>query len=99
MRTHKPIGNWPYVSRRVFLRRAAAALIATLIAVPFVTLGFAFWAASPPPAGNGGALTDHLGEAFRAALIAAAAFWAVAGALFGIVRWIVTGQSPDFPYR
>ena len=95
MRTHKPIGRWPHVSKRVFLRRVRIALLATLVAVPIVAAAFAFWAASAPPLGNGGTVFGHWREGFETALIAAAIFWVLAGTLFCIIRWIKTGEAPS----
>jgi multisubunit Na+/H+ antiporter MnhC subunit len=95
LRTHKPIGKWPHASRAVVFRRLRVGLIVTLAAIPLLALGFAFWAASPPPAGNGGMLLDHAGEALLVALLAAAIVWSVALTAFGVLRWIKTGEAPS----
>jgi hypothetical protein len=95
LRTHKPIGKWPRASRAVVLRRLRIGLIVTLAAIPLLALGFAFWAASPPPNGNGGTLFDHAGEALVVAVLTAVITWAVALTAFGILRWIMTGEAPS----
>lgn len=95
MRTHRPLGRWPHVSKRLFLRRLRIGVLATLVAVPVVAAAFAFWAAGDPPTGNGGSPFDHWREGLEAALIATAIFWALAATAFGIIRWIRTGEAPS----
>ena len=95
LRTHKPIGKWPHASRAVVLRRLRVGMIITLAAIPLLALGFAFWAASQPPAGTGGTLRDHAGEALLVAVLVAAIAWAIALTAFGILRWIMTGEAPS----
>jgi uncharacterized membrane protein len=95
LRTHKLIGKWPRASRVVVLRRLRIGLILTLAAIPLVALGFANWAASEPPAGSGGTLIDHAGDALLAAVLAALIVWTVVLTLLGILRWIMTGEAPN----
>lgn len=94
MRTHRPIGKWPRVPLRTFQRRVGRAFILTVLAIPVLAIGFGFWAASDPPLGNGGTPFDHWPETLEAAALVALAAWAVFIILFGIARWIMTGEAP-----
>ena len=87
MQTHRPLGRWPYATRAQFRKRAWIALIASLAWLALGTIAFGYW-----QLGEEGAIA--WGEAALAALLAALAFWVVAGILFGILRWIVTGYGP-----
>jgi hypothetical protein len=95
LRTHRPIGKWPHTPKAVVRRRLGLALELTMVAIPLVAVGFAYWASSPPPWGNGGTMAEHALEALKTAAILAACAWAVSLTLFGIVRWIMTGEAPS----
>jgi hypothetical protein len=94
MRTHRPIGKWPHVPLRTFQRRFWRALIVTLVLIPILAFGFSFIAASDPPLGNGGMPLDHWREALEAAALVALVGWVLFIILFGIARWIMTGEAP-----
>ena len=94
MRTHKPIGYWPHVPLRTFQRRVRKAFLITLGLIPPTAVGFSFWAASDPPLGNGGAPWDHWQDALFAAAMVAVIGWVFFIILFGMARWIMTGEAP-----
>lgn len=97
-RTHRPIGDWPHVPLRTFQRRVGKAFLITLGLIPLLAIGFSFWAASDPPLGNGGAPWDHWQAALFAAAMVALVAWVLFVILFGIARWIMTGQGPGYAF-
>lgn len=94
MRTHKPIGKWPHAPLRAFRRRVWKTFLLTLVLIPLVAIGFAFIAAADPPLGNGGAPLDHWLVALEAAALVAVSGWVFFIIIFGLARWIMTGEPP-----
>jgi hypothetical protein len=56
------------------------------------TLAFVGWQSAETP---GLPLARMLWPAFEAALLTALIFWVLAGIIYGVVRWIVTGRGPQ----
>ena len=94
MRTHRPIGQWPHVPLGTFRRRVRRAFLWTLVLIPILAVGLAFVAAADPPLGEGGGPLDHWLAALEAAALLALAGWAIAIILFGLARWLMTGEPP-----
>jgi len=94
MRTHKPLGKWPHVPLGTFRRRVRNAFLLTLILIPPLAIGFAFIAAADPPLGNGGTPLDHWLVALEVAALVALFAWVLFIIIFGVARWIMTGEPP-----
>ena len=56
------------------------------------TVAFMRWQSAEAP---GLPVARMVWPAFEAASLAALVFWVIAGILYGVVRWIVTGRGPQ----
>lgn len=80
------------MKRRQRMRLTAISVLLTACWLELGTLSFIRWQSAEAPGAPGRIL---VWPALEAAAICALIFWVVAGIMYGLVRWIVTGRGPQ----